>query len=74
MDGEPRPLDRPFFLMATQNPVESQGIFPLPEAQLDRFLTGIPSRSPKGARGKGKRSSCERSWKIPLGSRSRGSG
>lgn len=41
VDGEPRPLDRPFFLMATQNPVESQGTFPLPEAQLDRFLMKV---------------------------------
>jgi MoxR-like ATPase len=37
VDGEPRRLDPPFFRMATQNPVESQGTFPLPEAQLDRF-------------------------------------
>ena len=41
VDGEPRPLARPFFLMATQNPVESQGTFPLPEAQLDRFLMKV---------------------------------
>ncbi len=36
--GVTRPLDAPFFVIATQNPVETQGTFPLPEAQLDRFL------------------------------------
>ena len=35
------PLARPFMVMATQNPVEHQGTFPLPEAQLDRFLFKI---------------------------------
>lgn len=38
IDGETRLLDRPFLVVATQNPVEIQGTFPLPEAQLDRFL------------------------------------
>jgi MoxR-like ATPase len=46
-DGVTRPLPRPFFVVATQNPVESQGTYPLPEAQLDRFLlkveVGYPS-------------------------------
>ncbi|HEX6275070.1 MAG TPA: MoxR family ATPase [Polyangiaceae bacterium] len=37
-DGASRKLPDPFFVMATQNPVESQGTYPLPEAQLDRFL------------------------------------
>ncbi len=37
-DGVTRPLPKPFFAMATQNPVELAGTFPLPEAQLDRFL------------------------------------
>lgn len=36
--GVTRPLDEPFLVIATQNPVETQGTFPLPEAQLDRFL------------------------------------
>ncbi|HET6781881.1 MAG TPA: MoxR family ATPase [bacterium] len=36
------PLGRPFMVMATQNPVELQGTFPLPEAQLDRFLMQLP--------------------------------
>ncbi|GAE32093.1 AAA family ATPase [Halalkalibacter hemicellulosilyticus] len=38
VDGETIKLDKPFFVMATQNPVEYAGTFPLPEAQLDRFL------------------------------------
>ena len=38
IDGETRMLEKPFLVIATQNPVETQGTFPLPEAQLDRFL------------------------------------
>lgn len=38
VDGVARPLLRPFIVMATQNPIEYEGTFPLPEAQLDRFL------------------------------------
>ncbi len=38
VDGTSRPLPSPFVVIATQNPVESQGTYPLPEAQLDRFL------------------------------------
>ena len=37
VDGQSRPLGRPFLVIATQNPVETAGTFPLPEAQLDRF-------------------------------------
>jgi MoxR-like ATPase len=40
-DGETRPLPRPFLILATQNPIELEGTFPLPEAQLDRFLLRI---------------------------------
>ncbi|MFZ1438891.1 MAG: AAA family ATPase [Candidatus Microthrix subdominans] len=36
--GETRPLPRPFLVLATQNPIEQEGTYPLPEAQLDRFL------------------------------------
>ena len=36
--GETRPLPRPFLVMATQNPIEMEGTYPLPEAQLDRFM------------------------------------
>lgn len=38
VDGTTYPMEEPFFVMATQNPVESYGTFPLPEAQLDRFF------------------------------------
>ena len=36
--GKDYPMDRPFFMLATQNPIEQSGTFPLPEAQVDRFL------------------------------------
>jgi ATPase family associated with various cellular activities (AAA) len=39
--GQTRALDRPFFVMATQNPLEMEGTYPLPEAQLDRFLLKV---------------------------------
>ena len=38
VEGQTRPLPKPFFVIATQNPVEQEGTFPLPEAQIDRFL------------------------------------
>ncbi|RMG95221.1 MAG: MoxR family ATPase [Chloroflexi bacterium] len=38
VDGVTYPLERPFFVLATQNPIEYEGTFPLPEAQLDRFF------------------------------------
>jgi len=38
VDGETRELPKPFFVIATQNPVEQEGTFPLPEAQVDRFM------------------------------------
>ncbi|MCB1668532.1 MAG: MoxR family ATPase [Porticoccaceae bacterium] len=41
VDGETRPLPQPFFVIATQNPVNQAGTFPLPESQLDRFLMRI---------------------------------
>ncbi len=48
-EGETRVLPRPFLVLATQNPIELEGTFPLPEAQLDRFLlrlaVGYPSES-----------------------------
>ena len=47
LEGETKPLPAPFIVMATQNPIEYEGTFPLPEAQLDRFLVklsvGYPS-------------------------------
>ncbi len=48
VDGVSRPVDRPFLVIATQNPIDMDGTFPLPEAQLDRFLmrisVGYPDR------------------------------
>ena len=41
VDGMPRPLPWPFMVAATQNPVEYEGTYPLPEAQLDRFLLKV---------------------------------
>ena len=41
VDGKTYPLPHPFFVMATQNPIELEGTFPLPEAQLDRFLLKV---------------------------------
>jgi MoxR-like ATPase len=49
MDGQTRPLGPPFFVLATQNPYEFEGTYPLPESQLDRFLMrlriGYPDRA-----------------------------
>jgi len=44
--GEMHPLDDPFFLIATQNPIEMEGTYPLPEAQLDRFLLQVEMAPP----------------------------
>ena len=41
ISGQKYPLDRPFFVLATQNPIEQEGTYPLPEAQLDRFMFNI---------------------------------
>ena len=41
IEGETRPLPRPFIVLATQNPIELEGTFPLPEAQVDRFLIRV---------------------------------
>jgi MoxR-like ATPase len=53
VDGDTMPLARPFLVLATQNPIELEGTFPLPEAQLDRFLLrlklGYPSEPDEDA-------------------------
>jgi len=53
IDGVTHPLPRPFLVLATQNPVELEGTFPLPEAQIDRFLLriviGYPSEGEENA-------------------------
>ncbi|MGC8905365.1 AAA family ATPase [Thermus sp.] len=45
--GARHPLPEPFFVLATQNPLELEGTYPLPEAQLDRFTAKIPFRPPR---------------------------
>src|SRR5688500_417450 len=47
--GQMHPLPAPFFVLATQNPLEQEGTYPLPEAQLDRFLLYIKVDYPSGA-------------------------
>jgi len=42
VEGVTMPLEEPFMVIATQNPIEFEGVFPLPEAQLDRFIARIP--------------------------------
>ncbi len=53
VDGETRPLPKPFFVIATQNPTDQLGTYPLPESQLDRFLMcitlGYPDRQSERA-------------------------
>jgi MoxR-like ATPase len=46
-DGQTHPLPRPFMVIATENPVEFEGTYPLPESQLDRFLLRIPVGYPQ---------------------------
>lgn len=52
VDGETRKLGEPFFVIATQNPIETRGTFPLPEAQLDRFFMRIRMGYPTLQEGK----------------------
>ena len=49
VNGETRPLPRPFLVLATQNPIEQEGTFPLPEAQRDRFLLTVRPGYPSAA-------------------------
>ena len=51
IDGETHKLAAPFMVIATQNPVETQGTFPLPEAQLDRFLIKVDMGYPETSEG-----------------------
>jgi MoxR-like ATPase len=48
LEGQTLPLPKPFMVLATQNPVETEGTYPLPEAQLDRFLFKIEIGYPSG--------------------------
>ncbi len=49
LEGQSMPLARPLMVLATQNPVETEGTYPLPEAQLDRFLFKIEMSYPSAA-------------------------
>ena len=49
--GKTFPVPEPFLVLATQNPIESEGVYPLPEAQRDRFLMKIVDRLPDRRRG-----------------------
>ena len=51
IDGKTYKLEQPFMVIATQNPVENMGVFPLPEAQLDRFLIKMNMQYPTHAEG-----------------------
>ncbi len=48
IEGETRPLGAPFMVLATQNPIEQEGTYPLPEAQVDRFLIKLKMTYPEG--------------------------
>ena len=54
VDGVTRPLPHPFFVIATENPIEQEGTFPLPEAQLDRFGVRATLGYPAAERGGGR--------------------
>ena len=49
VDGVSHPIERPFLVLATQNPIESEGTYNLPEAQLDRFLFKLVADYPSAA-------------------------
>jgi MoxR-like ATPase len=64
-DGETRPLPEPFFVIATQNPTEQIGAYPLPESQLDRFLMAIELGYPGSAAERELLISGDRRQRIP---------
>jgi len=65
VDGETRPLPEPFFVIATQNPAEQIGAYPLPESQLDRFLMAIELGYPDPAAERELLVSGDRRQRIP---------
>ena len=46
VEGHTKPLEPPFMVLATQNPIEQEGVYPLPEAQVDRFMVKLNLRTP----------------------------
>ena len=65
IDGETKKLSRPYFVISTQNPVEIQGTFPLPEAQLDRFFMRLKIGYPNPEDGKAILDRFEKSNPLP---------
>ncbi len=65
IDGETKKLSRPYFVIATQNPVEIQGTFPLPEAQVDRFFMRLKIGYPNPEDGKAILDRFEKSNPLP---------
>ena len=67
--GQTFPVRRPFLVMATQNPIEAEGTYPLPEAQVDRFLmkilVGLPERRARRPRSWDARSATRPSARVP---------
>ena len=76
VDGVTRALPDPFLLLATENPIEYEGTFPLPEAQLDRFFLRTALGYPVGGRGAADRATssgtCTRSSQLGAGGHGRG--
>ena len=61
VDGTTHELGVPFMVLATQNPIELEGTYPLPEAQRDRFMLRLEHRLPDGGRG------AARCWRSTAG-------
>src|SRR5215475_9861189 len=66
LDGHSHPLPRPFMVIATQNPVEHHGTYPLPESQLDRFLMRLRIGYPDAASERGILRNTEREFAAPV--------
>jgi MoxR-like ATPase len=53
LEGRALPIAQPFMVLATQNPIEQEGTYPLPEAELDRFMLKVRMDYPRGRTGAG---------------------
>ena len=73
IEGETHPLEPPFLVIATQNPIEYEGTYPLPEAQLDRFLLRIRVGYPDAGRRVGAARAADRARRRTRSSSSRSS-
>ena len=67
--GRTYPLEQPFFVLATQNPIELEGTYPLPEAQLDRFMFNVVIYVPERGRRGGGRDADDRRRAADAGAR-----